>query len=283
LFLALVHQLVRLGALWEAVRERSEAVMSLPMGLAVDRLPRRLTSRFGSFLEAIQQRQDVELAARFAQADGAIETAMARLKPEAAGVLGGASGVPWPARLAAVLEPVWRARGPLEAYADLSSARGEAGVSQAVRSLLPDGMAETDAVALERAVEQAEDRLAMELVRHLNQYMDLVWNRLAVVTVLGLGLMALVTSYPFQPAGALFNWMLTVVLLAVGVIVGVLAGINRNELFARINKIPAGRSLWNLDFLGKLTAYVAPLLGLLALLSAGVSDLLRLIVSGFTG
>jgi hypothetical protein len=63
----------------------------------------------------------------------------------------------------------------------------------------------------------------------------------------------------------------------------VLVGVNRNELISRVNKEVADRSLFNLDFLGRMAAYIGPVVALLAALSLGVSDLLRILLGPFAG
>ena len=187
---------------------------------------------------------------------------------------------PWAARtLAYLLQPIWQRRGTREAYADQpggSEASGPAGSGSA------SALSDTDtAKPIAAFVGQADEYIALEIVQYLNRYLDIVWNRITTLTLLSLLLMTAVNSYPFQPAGALSNWMIVVILLAVAVVVSVLWGIQRNEFIARVSKAGVNRSLWNLEFVGRLTAYVAPVLGLLAVLSVGVSDVLRIVLGPF--
>jgi hypothetical protein len=162
----------------------------------------------------------------------------------------------------------WEKRGAKEAYPDPPERGNSESDIKPVDGCPP-------------SVVQGDEYLALEIVRYLNRYLDIIWNRITSLTLLILLLMAAVDSYPFRPEGALFRWMMGLVLLSVVVVVRVLIGINGNEFIARVNKVPVNRSLWNLDFLGKLTTYVAPVLGLLTVLSVGVSDFLRIVLGPF--
>ena len=71
LFGLVLYTLVGLPVLWMAFREITDSVLGLPLGQTFDRLPRRLTSRFASFGEAMSGSLDAELKGRFAQLRGA--------------------------------------------------------------------------------------------------------------------------------------------------------------------------------------------------------------------
>jgi hypothetical protein len=60
-----------------------------------------------------------------------------------------------------------------------------------------------------------------------------------------------------------------------------LLGANSNSLIARVNRLPAHRTVWNLDFFAKALAFIGPMLGLLATLFLGMADVLRLILGPF--
>ncbi|AGA24625.1 hypothetical protein [Singulisphaera acidiphila] len=296
LYGAVIHEALYLREYWTCLNALTVSVLSLPLGTALDRLPRRLTSRLGSFSEAWEGHADRELTERFRHvretlglilAEDALSTApptellvrredLKEVKNalDSAKLSNAGTTAQVSRALTRLLAPVWSLRGPLEGFADQGSQRSESSGS----STGPEGDAESRVVLSARSVEVGEMYLSLEVIRYLNRHLDILWIRVSALTVLTILLMATVNCYPYQPAGTLFQWTLLVVVLALVMIVRVLVGFNCNELISRVNKIPVDRSLWNLDFLGKLVAYVGPVLALLAALSVGMSDLIRLVL-----
>lgn len=292
LFLVVLVRAIRLTLHWSAFQEVCEAVQSLPLGSVFDRLPPRLTSRFGSFGDALVGGGDLELAPRFEHVREALLAEAGRSKDDAgvpqetrflASKIRAIEPAPAPLPLASpgvaeahgarfarglikVLAPCWERRSSEAAYGDAPGSEGGSSGGAAT----PIGLAA-----------QADQYVALEVVRYLNRHLDLIWHRVTSLTLAGLLLMAGVNSYPFQPAGRLFTWLMIVVFLAVAAVVFVLVGVNSNTLIARVNRLPAHRSVWNLDFLAKMVTYVGPLIGLLAAFSFGMSDILRIILGPF--
>jgi hypothetical protein len=328
MFVGLIHATLVLYAYWRRLGKLSDDVLSLPMGSAFARLPKRLTSRFGDYGEALGGDGDGELKERFAhlrrvlchslaERAAVIETRHAELREDLKrwkkikSPLLGASPVERKelARLIdrkelyvicqealeedakadeastedapglrasclclmSLLDDVWSKRGTQPAYGESPETPHESSIEPRHEHSSPMDLPHS-------TVDLAEAYVALELVRFTNRLFDLLWARVTLLTVLTLLLMATVNSYPFQPAGTLGSWTLVVLGLALAIILSVLIGYNRSGLVAQVNGLPANRSLWNLDFLGKATAYVGPVLALLAALSIGASDFLRIIL-----
>jgi hypothetical protein len=142
LFLSVLHASMQIRAYWERLADLTDSILSLPLGPVIDRLPNRLTSRMGSYKEALEGSSDRELADRLEHIRGALALCLDRdaAHPPSGGprVPGAdfrkarealdnpnaACGDPGPlsARfLAAMLTPVWTSRGPDEAYPDQGS------------------------------------------------------------------------------------------------------------------------------------------------------------------
>jgi hypothetical protein len=314
LFLIVLIRSIRLTLHWQAFENLTQTVQGLPLGSAFDRLPSRLTSRFGSFAEAILGPRDPELETRLDQVRQAL-TAEARditadaatpgptkdlahriaslSMPPAALPAAAPAARTWlfPTRpqllnptpdtgarmargLLSILGPTWKRRDAQEAYGETSE-EPKTGTSSN-RS--------TDRAGADPGhclIAQADQYVALALVRYLNRHLDILWRRVASLTIAALLLMAGVNSYPFQPAGRLFVWVMLVVMLAVAAVLFVLLGVNSNSLIARVNRLPAHRSVWNLDFLAKSFAFIAPVLGLLATLFFGMADVLRVFLGPF--
>lgn len=239
LFLVLIYNAFRLYQVWRDFTPLTNAILCLPLGIVFDNLPKRLTSRFAALGDALSLDLDEELEPRLAQ-----------LRPSA-DVVG-----PTLAQFFATQQiSEWAGRR------DARLAYGDDAVRDQQRgpSVLRD------------------EYIALEVVRYVNRHIDLIWNRVATLAILCLLLMTAANSYPFQPAGSVFGWMATVVLFAVLLILHVVIGLQGNELVCRVNRRTGTSAFFSLDLAAKLAAFVAPVLGLLAVLSIGVSDVLRLI------
>jgi hypothetical protein len=312
LFLIVLIRSFRLTLHWQAFQILTETVQSLPLGQAFDRLPPRLTSRFGSFSDAIVGRGDPELESRFdhvrsallASADeisqdpsltpetrelarriaalavtpaalpiagSAAKRPLVRLRPREVDATP-ATGARMARAMITILLPFWLRRDAARAYGESSNDSDSKSTDQSQPS---------PAQIQNRLVTQADQYLALELVRYLNRHLDLIWRRVTSISLATLLLMAGVNSYPFQPAGRLFVWLMLIVFLAVGAVLFTLLGANSNSLIARVNRLPAHRTVWNLDFFAKALAFIGPMLGLLATLFLGMADVLRLILGPF--
>jgi hypothetical protein len=233
--------------------------MELPLAYAFGRIPRELTRKFGSYLDAILVEDDLALPAIQQQQAKAVESDLQALVPQA---VGAGSSLAW--TCIELLLPIWSNRPVDEMY---SGPEGGSELAKARSEGAPKGA--------KRFVERAEMYLAMEIVRALNHYLVACWLRVTLVTVLALLLLMVVNSYPFQPAGWLFGMMVVEATAAVLVVIWMIWGFQRNPLIRRVTG-SEGRPVFNLDFLGKMLTYVGPLVaGLIAVFSFTASDVLR--------
>ncbi|WP_237170548.1 hypothetical protein [Paludisphaera borealis] len=298
LFGAVIHIAIYLREYWTRLDAWTESLLSLPMGDAFDRLPLRLTSRLGNFADVWTGGADKELDERLhliranlgrnlksGAAHGVrvrsedLRAVRAELenKPRAEGASCATRAI------TRLLTHVWLDRSPVKAFSDQGvkpPEKDEPKADKAEPAATPsssDDQSQFDSLQAS-AVEGVETYLAIEVVRYLNRHLEILWVRVTALTVLTLMLVATVNSYPFQPAGTLFQWTMFIVVLMVMVLTRVLVGFHRNALISRVNKLPTDRSLWNLDFVGKLIAYVGPVVAVFAALSVSISDLIRLVL-----
>jgi hypothetical protein len=128
---------------------------------------------------------------------------------------------------------------------------------------------------LKRWLTSAEDLIVMVIVRQI------AWLRAAVSSILsflvaGLVLMSLVlTSYPFEPQGAMFALLGALTFITVGAIVVIAVQASRDEVLSRLNKTLSDRFTFDRQFVTTMVTFVVPLLGLLGALSYSISDLFR--------
>jgi ABC-type lipoprotein release transport system permease subunit len=110
---------------------------------------------------------------------------------------------------------------------------------------------------------------------------QLAWLRAAVNSVTGFlvaGLVAMtfvLTSYPFQPQGQLLGLIGVLAAITVGVVAVIAVSSSRDEVLSRLNKTEPDRLTFDREFLTTMVTVVVPLVGLVASLSYGMSDLLR--------
>ncbi|MDR3620324.1 MAG: hypothetical protein P4L85_13315 [Paludisphaera borealis] len=299
LFGAVIHIAIYLREYWTRLDAWTESLLSLPMGDAFDRLPLRLTSRLGNFADVWTGGADKELDERLHLIranlsrnfnSGAAHGVRVRSEdlravrvelestPRAAGTSCTTRAI------TRLLTHVWLDRSPVHAFSDQGAKppekdepKADKTESAATPSSSDDDQSQFDSLPAS-TIEGAETYLAIEVVRYLNRHLEILWVRVTALTVLTLILVATVNSYPFQPAGTLFQWTMFIVVLTVMVLIRVLVGFHRNALISRVNKLPTDRSLWNLDFVGKLIAYVGPVVAVFAALSVSMSDLIRLVL-----
>jgi hypothetical protein len=128
---------------------------------------------------------------------------------------------------------------------------------------------------VQRWREAAEDFVALEVVLFLSQYFVQLRNLLVFLTVGPLLLLFAVTSYPLQPQPL---WLLFAGVLIVAVASAFLVlfvQLERDELVSRISGTTPNHLNLNWSFLGNIVTYAVPLLGILAIASVDVSDLMH--------
>jgi len=126
-----------------------------------------------------------------------------------------------------------------------------------------------------RWLRDAEDFTALVLARQL------AWLRRycsSIETFLVVGLLTLtlaVTSYPFQPRGQMLTILGMLASVTAATVVVIAVQISRDDVTSRINKTTPNRFNFDRQFVTTLVTVVMPLVGLLAALSYGTSDLIR--------
>ncbi len=259
LIVQLAWQITRLAILWASLNEATSSAIELPMAHAFGRLPRELTRKFGSYLDAVLVEGTTNSTMLQTQQANVVKADLRALAPW---ILETHASPGW--ACVELLLPVWSQRTVSESFS------GPTDESNPVRFLgVPESKRAT------QFVERAETYLAMEIVRVLNHYLVACWLRVTLVTILGLLLLMVVNSYPFQPAGWIFGMVVLEVLAAALVVIWMMWGFQRNALIRRV-KGGEEKSAFNLEFLGNLLTYVGPLVaGLIAVFSFTASDILR--------
>ena len=288
LFTLLLLETAWLLELWRRYQRFSQTLLTLPLGAAIDRLPRTMTARFGDYLQAIMGEDDSEQNPKIQQFRRLLETSIHQHQAEPA--------PPGPAEQAKqALERLCVNRAGKPALTNLELCRGlvpalrplwhgqelqEAEIATVPQAPVEHAPAPVPSIH-EKTFRLAEDFLTFHLLRHADRVLDLIWNIMTLVMVSALLLMAACNSYPFQPARILSDWMMVVVSVVTVAIVTVLVGIQKDELMARVKKTGSSGSLWNLEFGSRLITYVAPVLALLATLMYGFYDTLLVILGPF--
>ncbi len=272
LFLAVLWESARLDRTWDAFERTTSSLLLLPLGPTLDRMPSRLANRFSAFTETLVGNEGNKETdnLRIAHLRDHLRTRLEKLR-ELTDIALEDDHHPasYPKRLLRwLMKDVWPTRSLHESYADTQGKPAEE-------------RTEGDANPRRKFEQEAEEYVALELVWRFNRYLQVVWIRVFALTILTLLLICAVDSYPFQPAGRLLLWTLIVAALAVFSVLRVLVGINRNEMLAHVNNTPLNRSLFNIDFLTKISTYVAPILALIAAVSYSTSGLLRVFFTPF--
>jgi hypothetical protein len=129
----------------------------------------------------------------------------------------------------------------------------------------------------DKITHEAETIVLAMLIHYFNRMLDLVWASLFVLTSFTFGAYFLINSYPLEPEGQLYQWLLLFTGFSVSTIIWVVIGISRNGVIARLNRSPAGLWILNVDLVGKLVGFIAPIITLLAAASLSFSDLFRIL------
>ncbi len=185
----------------------------------------------------------------------------------------------WPGldELTSIGRPVDVESGP-----DLDRSTGEGRAATAVQVLREAAVATArrpgptaSPEEVRRWLRDAEDFIALVLARQL------AWIRRycsAIETFLVVGLLSLtlaVTSYPFQPRGQMLAVLGLLATATAATVIVIAVQLNRDDVTSRINKLTPNRFTLDRQFVMTLVTVVMPLLGLLAALSYGTSDLIR--------
>jgi len=124
-------------------------------------------------------------------------------------------------------------------------------------------------------IQAAEDFVAIEIVNYVSQYFVQLRNLVTFLTVGALLLLLAVVSYPFQPQRLILLIMGALILVLAGGAFGIFLQIEKDELTSRVLKTTPNRLSFHPTFLASVATYVLPLLGVLALASSDLSDLMH--------
>ena len=297
---ATVWGVYRLLALWLRLRACLDAVSELPLTTAFERLPPRVsrltrlaffsppsrhviattTAALWGHLREIHRKRRPEFASELADAP-LVERRIARLMRRRA-----TDATEWQLEvwrletLLSVLHALWREEPTSDeidkvakdlATYDSESARKAQPVAVSTSSQFRRVFTGSVGLWLRGAEEYAAVRVveyAEWVLRHM--------RRLAGFVLLALLLMtAMLGSYPFQPQSRAKLALVVVLVVAVGVILLVLAQMNRNEVLSRVTKTDPGRITWSTAFVVNILLFaVVPLL---ALVSSEVPELRTLL------
>jgi len=297
LFTTVLAKAAHLGLLGKEIERATEAILDLPMTGAFDRLPKSVAHSFGSYIESIHgdsagnpvvpptHQQHINTLLRdLGRAEyGLLGTVSADVVSTLRTEVGKSElkrqGAKISRACVEVLLPFWKRRPTERAYPDPGSPGTQVAAAEFDELA---GVPVDEHSNVRRLIEQAEEFVAMELLRDLNRPIMTFWVRVTSLTILSLLLLMVVSSYPFRPAGTLIGLALLVVVFAVGVMIRVLWGFQRNGIIRRVTNTD-GRPGFNLEFLGRLITYVLPMaLGLFAL-SFAASDVLRALLGSLLG
>jgi hypothetical protein len=314
LSLLIVYGLLHLLSVWKGTRRLLQAVASLPLGEAFQRIPPTIMGMFGPYLSSERAGRRDHLPFRLEQ-----QRLLAEGYPEARARLGQLQTVlapaeergPLPADLPRpsalsltatarecflVLQHVWRhpylaarllepARPrPAELAAPAPAApterteQGETGPANSTAAVSdPDesaGRADADE-EVRKWLARAQDFVALEGVAYLSQFFVQLRNLALFLAIAPLLLLLAVNSYPFQPQRL---WLLLVAVLAgtvTAAVLWIIVQIERDELVSRILKTTPNRLNFHWTFLSQVLLFATPVLGVLVAVSSDLSDLLH--------
>jgi hypothetical protein len=285
LSLFVVTGLLHLLKLWQSVRKFLEAVASLPLKRAFERMPTGanlfgpyLSSRpagpSGRHLSIRHQRRD-DLKREF---DNLRETLGERLwgildlhdcdRAELEWSLAQPDSLGDTARTySGLLEHVWRRPWLAEKLF------GAEAVEEGEQGKAPPADEETP---VRQWLARVEDFVALETVAYLNQFLFQLRNMMLVFLIPAPVLLLLaVSSYPFQPQRM---WLLLSAVLVVGVAVStiwILIQVERNEVLSRVLNTTPHRLNFHWGFIGHFLLAAAPLLAIPVIASSDVSNLVH--------
>jgi len=122
--------------------------------------------------------------------------------------------------------------------------------------------------------EMAEDLIAIELLRHLSQFLAHIWVIVGFIVFGSFALLLAINSYPFPMQNRIGFFLATLIIAAGCAILRLVVGINRDETISQVANTVAGLKL-DRNLASSLVSYILPLIGILTAISYDISDLLR--------
>ena len=253
--LMLAWVLARFVTLWWGLSTLLRQIVQLPLAAALKRLPERARLLFGRFFRA-----DPDLDAGWEMFEQATED----LLP--AGEL-----LNEPAkRLEKTLPELvtWWGTLPLSRDSSSSQTKGASGHP-------PEEKATDYSTPYRRWMERVEDALALYLVLRLRTY-ALALRQMARALAIGPALLLLaMTSYPFQPQQLTTTLIWTFILLALGAILMIHVGVNRDEFVSRVSETTPNAVTSDWAFASNVLARVVPALTVFLIAFPGISYWLK--------
>jgi hypothetical protein len=272
-------RLLSLNYFWKELHRLLDAIARLPLTAAFSRLPAAYGQRLGRYLDAERGRTAHQIIA--AQAADAVLTAARRIPVASAcnratvrtanessiDLADSEKSIAEICQLslAALVKPEgpWAVIRPAKGMAESAGASEDATVS------VPEGSDWQVA---------AEDLLALQCLRHINQYLaylrSLCWKTIAISLLLLLG----VTSYPVRPQMTLAIATIGLTIFSALLVVLILFQMNKNEVLSRINKTTPNQISWNQPFFGQLLTLLGPVVLILLVQVPGIGQFVRTVV-----
>ena len=151
------------------------------------------------------------------------------------------------------LRRVWKGTPPAWTFADGSATEKAREQSSALWPIPPatvadllgpiDENANNVLASVREWVEMAEDLIALQLLRHLSQFLAQLWVMVGFVVIGSLSLLLAINSYPFPQQSHLEFFLSILIGVAAFAILRLIVGINRNETISRVGNTMAGFKL----------------------------------------
>jgi hypothetical protein len=254
LYLFVLLGLFKFAAHWRGLRSTLVELAAHPVGAALDRIPKDLSTSLGDLLSGREMSKKEQNAA--AQVDRELEHA---LRAAHAGVRTELEMTqPTFDRLASLLQTPPRkdnSRAPTRDASEILIQVLEP-VWTNERSLAPS----TDAFK-----QAAENFLAVQAVVLVREVFAHLRNHLFIVLSGFLLLVAAISTYPFQPRRLLMLAAFTLTLPAIALLFNAFVQMDRDEVVSKIGRTTPGHITWDQAFFGRVLTYgIVPLAGLFA-------------------
>jgi hypothetical protein len=140
---------------------------------------------------------------------------------------------------------------------------GRGGTAVALRVKPRAARTAADVECVRAWMRQAEEFVALEVLRYVSQYFIQLRNLLTKITVTSVLLLLAVSTYPLHPQAVLLSLLLAGAGCVAVVVTQVLVAMNRDELVSRVTDSPPNRFTPDLTFAQGLATYVLPIVGVL--------------------
>lgn len=288
-----VH-VVYISALWLEGARYLRAAASLPLLRAFDRIPAQFRTWFMGLAEldrgaevvtqqtrALVARSDIRLSVIFDKLftppagktwKSLLESMTDQLEKEE-------SGLHSTREVYHFLDRLWY-REPVQftPAATRSAAAGKNEESALEKTLGPGALSAlepAEVAFLEDWMRQAEDLIALQIVRWIAPIFSQIWFSVRFLVVAPVCLVLALNSYPFPLQGTLLTIAGAAIVVVIAVLLDILVGYNKDEVISRVSDTPPNRFTFDSQFANSFLVYVIPLLGALLSASYDLTDILR--------